>query len=84
MRLHRRGGWAETRRELAQLMWAVGLIDLAAIGLGALASRPMGSFAIKVGIGLAVFVTVVFGLFAAASLGVEWIANWWVTRRRAR
>ncbi len=84
MRLHLRGSWAETRHELGQFLWAVALIDVIAIGLGVLAARPMGSFAIKVGVGLAIFATVVFALFVGASLGVEWMANWWVTRHHRR
>ena len=81
MRMHRRGSWADTRRELAQLSWAVLLIDAIAIGLGALASRPMGSFALKVGFGLAIFVTVCFAVVILGSLGVESIAGWWYSRK---
>lgn len=81
MRLHRRGSWIETRRELGQLTWAVLLIDVIAVGLGALASRAMGTFALKVGVGLAAFVTTTFVLLAAGNLGVEAIAHRWTTRK---
>lgn len=81
MRVHRRGSWADTRRELAQLAWAVLLIDAIAIGLGALAARPMGSFALKVAFGLAIFVTVCFAGIVLGNLGVESIASWWYSRK---
>lgn len=81
MRQYRRGSWIDTRRELAQLVWAVLLIDAIALGLGALAARPMGAVAYKVGAGLAVFVTVAFTLIIAGNLVVESLANWWITRR---
>ena len=80
-RLHRRGSWIDTRRELGQLAWAVLLIDAIAIGLGALAARPMGSFAFKVGVALAVFVTVAFGFVVVGNLAIESMANWWINRR---
>lgn len=79
---HRRGNWTDTRRELGQLAWAVLLIDLIAIGLGALAARPMGPFAFKVGLGLAGFVTVCFVVLIAGNLVVESLVNWWLTRRK--
>jgi hypothetical protein len=78
-----RGSSIETRRELAQLTWAVLLIDAIAIGLGGLASRPMGPFAWKVGVGLAVFVTLCFAVLIAGNLVVESFANWWITRRES-
>ena len=81
MRSHRRGSWIETRRELGQVAWAVMLIDLIAIGLGALASRPMGPMALKFGLVLAGVVTVSFTLMIAANLAIEAGANWWLTRR---
>jgi hypothetical protein len=51
--------WDATRRELAQLAWAVGLIDGIAIGLGAVAALHVGPFARTIGLLLAAFVTVV-------------------------
>jgi hypothetical protein len=80
MRIHRRGTWIDTRRELAQMAWAVLLIDAIAIGLGALASRPMGSFAFKVGVGLAVFVTVCFAFVIGGNLIVEAFVHRWLER----
>lgn len=80
MRSHRRGTWIDTRRELAQLAWAVFLIDLVAIGLGALFSRSVGTFAIRLGVGVAIFVTFCFGLIVAGNLAVEQVAHWWQSR----
>ena len=60
------------------------MIDLIAIGLGGLASRPMGPFAWKIGIGLAVYVTVCFAVLIAGNLAAESFANWWITRRDTR
>lgn len=83
MREPRDPGWAQTWRELGQLAWALLLIDLIAIGLGALAARPMGSLAHKVGFGLAIFVTLCFTFLIAGNLLVAWLAWWW-RRRRTR
>ena len=80
MRAHRRGSWSDTRQELGQLAWAILLIDLIAIGLGALASRPMGPFALKIGIGLAVFITVCFAVIIGGNLAIEAIADRWMSR----
>jgi hypothetical protein len=77
----RRGSWIDTRRELAQLAWAVTLIDLVAVGIGALASRPMGPAAFKLGLLLAGFVTLCFALLVAGNLAVERLHHWWTTRR---
>jgi hypothetical protein len=82
MRLDRRGTWTETARELRQIAWAVLLIDLIAIGVGALASRSMGESAFLIGIGLALFVTLCFGLIVAGNLAAESLANWWLGRRK--
>jgi hypothetical protein len=84
MRLHRRGSWIDTRRELGQIAWAVLLIDLTAVGLGALASRPLGRGAFFLGIALAALTTVAFVLLLAGNLFVEWAVNWWLTRKRRR
>ena len=84
MRLHRRGSWTETRRELAQLIWAIALIDVISIGLGALASRAMGAFALKVGVGLAAFATVAFVALVLGNLGAEFLAHRWLDRDRRR
>jgi hypothetical protein len=80
MRVHRRWGWSDTRQELGQLVWAILLIDLIAVGLGALASRSMGPFALKVGIGLAVFITVCFAVIIGGNLAIEAIAHRWMSR----
>ena len=82
MRAHRRGSWIDTRRELAQLVWAVLLIDLIAIGLGALFSRSVGTFAIRIGVGVAIFVTACFALIVAGNLAVELVAHWWQSREK--
>jgi hypothetical protein len=81
---HWRGTWFETRRELAQLTWAVVFIDAIALGIGALASRAVGPIAMKVGIGLAVFVTTVFIFVISANLAAESLAYWWIERRDTR
>ena len=74
--------WVETRRELGQLLWALLLIDAIAIGLGALAARPLGAFAYKVGLGLAAFVTVCFLVLILGNLAVAAIFEWRRRRRR--
>lgn len=74
--------WVETRRELGQLLWALLLIDAIAIGLGALAARPMGAFAYKVGLGLAAFVTVCFLVLILGNLAVAAVFEWRRKRRR--
>jgi hypothetical protein len=76
-------GWQQTWRELRELAWAIFLIDLIAIGLGFLAARPMGSFAQKVGVGVAVFVTVCFAVLIGGNLLVAWFLWWRQKRRRA-
>jgi hypothetical protein len=76
--------WTETWRELGQLAWAILLLDLVAIGLGALAARAMGDFARKVGVGLAVFLTVCFLVLIGSNLVIASLFWWWRTRRRAR
>ena len=84
MRDDRRGSWAETRCELGQMAWAVLLIDVMAVGLGALYSRHTGAFALKVGIVVAGFVTLCFVVLIAGSLGVESVVHWWLVRRAPR
>ena len=74
--------WLETRRELGLLAWAVLLIDLIALGLGALAARSMGAFAYKVGLGIAIFVTICFIVLVGGNLVVAILARLW--RRRLR
>lgn len=74
-------GWVETWRELGQFAWALFLIDLIAIGLGALAARPMGAFAHKVGVGLAVFVTTCFVVLVSGNLLIASLVWWWRRRR---
>ena len=76
--------WTETWRELRQLAWALLLIDAIAIGLGALAARPMGAFAYKLGVGLAIFVTVCFLLLLGANLLIAAVIDWWRSMRRRR
>lgn len=44
----------------------------------------MGPFAWKIGIGLAVYVTVCFAVLIAGNLAAESFANWWITRRDTR
>lgn len=83
MPLPRDPSWVETWRELRQLAWAIFLIDLIALGLGALAARPMGAFAQKVGIGLAIFVTLCFAILIGGNLIVATVVWWWRKRRRA-
>jgi hypothetical protein len=56
------------------------LIDLLAVGLGALASRPMGPFAFRLGLGLAVLVTICFVLLIVGTLAVEGLYDRWVRR----
>ncbi|MEX2179580.1 MAG: hypothetical protein WD801_12770 [Gemmatimonadaceae bacterium] len=72
--------WQQTWRELRLLAWAILLIDLIAIGLGFLAARPMGSSAPKVGVGLAVFVTVCFTVLIGGNLLAAWLMWWWRKR----
>ena len=84
MRADRRGNWIDTRRELGQIVWAVLLIDLIAIGLGALASRTMGSDVLVLGFVLAGIATVVFVVIVAGNLVIEYLANWWITRAHRR
>lgn len=71
-----------TRRDLGQLAWAVLLIDLIALGLGALAARSVGGGAYWIGVGLAAFVTVAFLLVVALNLGAVGLARLWTRRHR--
>lgn len=75
-------GWAQTWRELREFAWALLLIDLIALGLGALAARPMGAFAYKVGVGLAAFVTLCFMFLIGSNLLIAWVIWWWRGRHR--
>lgn len=72
-----------TWRELRQVAGMLLLIDLIAIGLGALAARPMGAFARLVGVGLAAFVTLCFAVLVGTNLLAAWFTWWWQKRRRA-
>lgn len=83
MRAPRDPSWIETWRELGQIGWAILLIDVIALALGFLAARPMGSFAQKVGLGLAAFVTVCFLFLIGGNLLIAGVAWWWHKRRRA-
>ena len=84
MRTDRRGSWIDTRRELGQIVWAVLVIDLIAIGLGALASRTMGSDVLVLGFVLAGIATLVFVVIVVGNLVIEHLANWWITRADRR
>jgi hypothetical protein len=50
------------------------------VGLGALFSRSVGAFAIRLGAGVAIFVTVCFALIVGGNLAVEHVAHWWQSR----
>jgi hypothetical protein len=80
-RLDRRGSWVDTRRELARIAWAVLLIDVIAIGLGALADRAMGGDVFFLGLVLAGVVTLVFTLIIVGNLAIEYAMHRWMTRR---
>lgn len=80
-RLHRRGSWADTRRELLQITWAVFLFDAIALGLGVIAACHVGTIAIKVGTLLVILVTASFALLVGGNLAVEAMVNRWITRR---
>jgi hypothetical protein len=71
-----------TRRDLAQLAWAVLVIDTIAFGLGALAARYVGGGAYWIGVALAAFVTIAFGLVVAMNLAAVWLARVWIRRNR--
>ena len=73
-----------TRRELAQIAWAVLLLDLIAVGLGFLAAPYMGAEARWVGVGLAAWVTLVFVVLVSLNLLVVWVAGAWRRRRAKR
>lgn len=73
-----------TRRDLAQIAWAVLLLDLVAIGLGLLAAPYIGTGALWIGVTLAVWVTVAFALIVGLNLAVVWIASLWRRRRAER
>ena len=79
---HRDPSWAETWRELGQLAWAIFVIDLVAVGLGALAARPMGEVARAVGVGLAVFITMCFLVLIGGNLLIASAVWWWRKQRR--
>ena len=81
MRLHRRGSWEDTRRELALIAWVVFLIDLIAIGIATLANKAMGGGVFFWGPVLAIYVTTVFSLIIALNLLVEFIAHLWLSRK---
>jgi len=81
MRIHRRGGWEETKRELKGLAWAVLLIDAIAISLGLLATRASGENYVMLGILMAAVTTIVFALLVGGNLLVEAIAARWIDRR---
>jgi hypothetical protein len=60
------------------------LIDLIAIGLGALASRAMGPEVFFLGFVLAGLATVAFVVIVIGNLVIEHVANWWITRNDHR
>lgn len=72
----------ETRRELLRLAWAVALLDLFAVAIGALAAPYVGREALWFGVGLAAFVTLVFALLAGGNLAIVWLADRLAARRR--
>ena len=70
-----------TRRELAQIAWAVMLLDLIAVGLGFLAAPYMGAGARWIGVGIAAWVTLVFAVLVSLNLLVAWVVSYFNKRR---
>ena len=79
-----RGSSDATWRELREFSIAILSIDVIAIGLGGLLTRPMGREMWMVGAVVAGYVTLSFAVLIGGDLAIGAMHQRWVTRRERR